>query len=322
MTFGPQLERLLAVAASARLFALGGRRDAEGDPPSALHVVPRGKGKPRSLALGAPILALAFVDDELVLAGCGDGRLRAIVVGDGEPAVRAELDLGAAVRAVLVVDAGAALATTADGALHRLTLEVRDARPTLTARGRVAVAERGLDAIALESGVVVVGGVDGAWVVDGDRARPLAVGGDGGVRALVGLGDGRIVAGCGDGAVRTAYVVGDAEATDRSGANAHAGAVRALALGPQLTDGAGRELPRRLWSLGEDGALKSWPLDGNRKPRTLELGAGAGTALAIVVGAVKGVDGSTAQVVAVTAARKLVVQTLGADGEQIGRAHV
>ncbi len=52
MTFGPQLERLLAVAAPARLFALGGRRDAEGDPPSALHVVPRGKGKPRSLALG------------------------------------------------------------------------------------------------------------------------------------------------------------------------------------------------------------------------------------------------------------------------------
>jgi HEAT repeat protein len=284
--------------------------------------VPRGKGKPRSLALDAPILALAFGDDELVLAGCGDGRLRAIVVGDGEPMVRAELDRGAAVRAVLIVDAGAALATTADGALHRLTLEVRDARPTLTARGRVAVAERGLDAIAVEGGVIVVGGVDGAWVVDGDRARPLAVGGDGGVRALVGLGDGRIVAGCGDGAVRTAYVVGEAEAADRAGANAHAGAVRALALGPLLVDGAGRELARRLWSLGEDGALKSWPLDSNRKPRTLELGAGPGTALAIAVGAVKGVDGSTAQVIAVTAARKLVVQTLGADGEPVGNPAV
>ncbi|MBP6844944.1 MAG: HEAT repeat domain-containing protein, partial [Kofleriaceae bacterium] len=322
MTFGPQLERLLAVAASPRLFALGGRRDADGPPPSALHLVPRGKGKPRSLALDAPILALAFGDDELVLAGCGDGRLRAIVVGDGEPMVRAELDLGAAVRAVLIVDAGSALATTADGALHRLTLEVRDARPTLTARGRVAVAERGLDAIAVEGGVIVVGGVDGAWVVDGDRARPLAVGGDGGVRALVGLGDGRIVAGCGDGAVRTAYVVGEAEAADRAGANAHAGAVRALALGPLLVDGAGRELARRLWSLGEDGALKSWPLDSNRKPRTLELGAGPGTALAIAVGAVKGVDGSTAQVIAVTAARKLVVQTLGADGEPVGNPAV
>ncbi|MBL8623293.1 MAG: HEAT repeat domain-containing protein, partial [Myxococcales bacterium] len=322
MTFGPQLERLLAVAASPRVIVLGGRRDAEPEPPSALHVVPRGKGKPRSLAVGAPILALAFVDDELVLAGGGDGRLRAIVVGDGEPVVRAEVDLGAAVRAVLVVDAGAALATTADGALHRLALAVVDARPTLTVRGKVAVAERGLDAVAVESGVVVVGGVDGAWVIDGDRARPLAIGGDGGVRALVGLGDGRVVAGCGDGAVRIAYVVGEAEATDRSGANAHQGAVRALALGPALVDGAGRELPRRLWSLGDDGALKSWPLDSNRKPRTLELGAGPGTAIAIAVGAVKGVDGSTAQVVAVTAARKLVVQTLGADGEPVGNPAV
>ncbi|MBK9030614.1 MAG: HEAT repeat domain-containing protein [Myxococcales bacterium] len=318
MTFGPQLERLLAIAASTRAIAIGGRRDAAPEPAASVHLLPRGKAKARTMAVGAAVHALAFVDDDLLLAGCGDGRVRGWVVGDGEPTLRVDLDLGAAVRALLVVDGASVLAATADGALHRLALAVVDARPTLTVTARVAVAERALDAVAVESGVVVVGGVDGAWVVDGARARPLAVGGDGGVRALVGLGDGRVIAGTGDGAIRTAYVAGDAEASDRAGAHAHAGAVRALALGPLLIDPAGREQPRRLWSLGDDGALKSWPLDSNRKPRTLELGAGAGAALAIAPGAVKGVDGSTAQVLAATAARKVVAQTLGADGEPVG----
>ena len=47
-----------------------------------------------------------------------------------------------------------------------------------------------------------------------------------------------------------------------------------------LNDEQGRPLPRRLFSLGEDGELKVWTLDQRRKPRTVPVGRNA-SALAL-----------------------------------------
>jgi ParB family transcriptional regulator, chromosome partitioning protein len=110
----------------------------------------------------------------------------------------------------------------------------------------------------------VAGGADGRLFVIGDAVRALEPGGDGGIRAIACVGDGRAALGLGDGSIRLCFLVGEVEATDRSGDHGHAGAVGGLALGPAIVDDAGREQPRRLFSLGEDGALKAWLIDGGR----------------------------------------------------------
>ncbi|HWN69490.1 MAG TPA: HEAT repeat domain-containing protein, partial [Haliangium sp.] len=50
----------------------------------------------------------------------------------------------------------------------------------------------------------------------------------------------------------------------------------------ELLDENKRPLPQRMFSIGEDGALKAWPLDSRRKPRTVELGSARLTAMVLV----------------------------------------
>ncbi|MEO8552001.1 MAG: HEAT repeat domain-containing protein, partial [Kofleriaceae bacterium] len=143
------------------------------------------------------------------------------------------------------------------------------------------------------AGLVLAGTAEGqVWIAPaGDptaHARPVSPGGDGGIRAIVAIGDGRAAIGCGDGSLRTCFVVGDVEATDRSGDHGHQGALRGLALGPIVVDANGRELARRIFSAGEDGTIKSWLLDGRQRPRTLEPKLGPLTALAFQQVAVAG----------------------------------
>lgn len=47
--------------------------------------------------------------------------------------------------------------------------------------------------------------------------------------------------------------------------------MRGLLFSAALNDEQGRPLPRRLFSLGEDGELKVWTLDQRRKPRTVPV---------------------------------------------------
>jgi ParB family chromosome partitioning protein len=96
--------------------------------------------------------------------------------------------------------------------------------------------------------------------------------GEKGITALTFTGDGRVIAGCGDGSIRVSYLEGAADEEDRSGDQAHVGPVTGLVLGPQLHDEAGRELTRRLLSIGEDGKLKAWIHDTRRAPKTIEIG--------------------------------------------------
>ena len=331
--FGPQLERLEAVAAGRAGIAIGGRRDAASG--SVVHVLPPaildGKGTPARIELDGPVHALAFAGD-LLLVGQGDaqgtgGRITGWDVSrPGEASRVLDVDTGAGVRA-LAIDASSehVAAACGDGTLHLYRLTMTDARPRLDAIARRPLSDSALTCVGFDpAGLVVAGGAGGgAWALslaaaNGDPPRAMSVGGEGGVRAVVCLGDGRAAFGFGDGSIRLAYLVGAVDPQDRSGDHGHAGPTRALVLGPALVDDAGRDRPRRLFSVGEDGALKAWTIESARKPRTIELGAGAATALALAATTTRGADGKvtgTGVLWTATASRKVVAHALDADGE-------
>lgn len=337
--FGPWVERLEAVAVGRELVAVAGRRDAAGA--ARVHVVPvavvEGTGKAWSLAAGA-VGALAFAGDDLLLTGGDDGRVVAWDV-TGQKAL-AEVNVGAPVRALAVDpnvargDAGAIAAGTADGALHVIAFAVKKAKPALGAPARQALSDGAIHAIAWDpAGLWLAGGADGQlWICRaaqppgsaadrGDATRAVLPGGDGGIRAIVSLGDGRAAVGCGDGSLRLCFIVGAVEAVDRSGDHGHEGALRGLAAGPQAVDERGRDLPRRLFSVGEDGALKLWFAEGNRRPRTIELGIGPATALAFAPGPVVKpavIERAVGRLWIAGSQRKLAALALGPEVEPVG----
>ncbi|NVB84055.1 MAG: hypothetical protein HOV81_37110, partial [Kofleriaceae bacterium] len=335
--FGPWIERLEAIAAGRELIATGGWRDTPSPVPGRAHVFPStlldGKGAGASLATNAAVRALAFAGDELLLSGGDDGR---VIAWDttGQKAL-VEIALGAPVRAIAVdaavarADAGQIAVGTLDGALHVIAFSIESGKPRLAIASRRALSEGAILAAAFDpAGLVVAGGADGQlWIAPaGDanaRARGVTPGGDGGIRAVVCIGDGRAAVGCGDGSVRLCFLVGDVEAQDRSGDHGHQGAVRGLVLGPVVTDAAGRDLPRRLFSVGEDGALKAWFVDGNRRPRTSELGIGPLTGLAFQAAQTRKPDGSIqtiGRLWASSTSRKVAAFLLGPDAEPVGTA--
>ncbi len=287
MRFGPWIERLEAIAVARELVAVGGARDGAAN--SSVHVLPIAEGKPGwSFASASAVRALAFAGDELLLAGGDDGRLIAWDVTGGKPL--AELALAAPIRALAVdlgvarADAGSIAVGTADGALHVIRFGIAAGAPTLAAGARHALSDGAIGAVCFDPvGLVLAGGADGRlWIVGNDAApRAVSPGGDGGIRALVALGDGRAAVGCGDGSLRLCFVVGDVEALDRSGDHGHTGALRGLVLGPIVTDERGRDQPRRVFSCGEDGTVKSWLIDGARRPKTIEPNVGPLAAIAL-----------------------------------------
>lgn len=326
-THGPWIERLAAIAVGRELVAVAGRRDAIGVTTAAVSVVPvgvlDGKGTGWSLDAGCAVAALAFAGDELLLAGGDDGRLVAWDVTGQRRA--GGLAVGAAVRS-LAVDAavarggdGALAIGTSDGAVVLAALAFRDGAPQLTEVARHALSDGPITALAWDpAGLWVAGGADGQLRVIGDGVRAISPGGDGGIRAVACLGDGRAAIGCGDGSLRLCFIVGDVEAVDRSGDHGHQGAVRGLALGPQIVDDAGREAPRRLFTAGEDGAVKSWFVDGARRPRTLEIGIGPLTALAFAPGPVAKVERAAGRLWVASSERRVAALALGPELDPVG----
>ncbi|MEJ7598373.1 MAG: hypothetical protein WKG01_10720 [Kofleriaceae bacterium] len=327
MTTGPWIERLEAIAVARELVAVGGRRDAAGVTDGRVHVMPismlDGKGAAWSLPAGTAIGALAFAGDELLLSGGEDGRVTAWDV-TGQRKL-GELSLGAAVRAIAVDlavargESGVAAVGTLDGALHVVKLAFRDGSVTLASEGRHALSDGPITAVAWDpAGVWVVGAADGQLRVIGETVRAVSPGGDGGIRAVACLGDGRAAIGCGDGSLRLCFIVGDVEAVDRSGDHGHQGAVRGLALGPVVVDDAGREAPRRLFTVGEDGALKAWFVDGNRRPKTIEVGIGPVTALVLAPGPLAKIEKAAGRLWMTSTRRKVAALALGGDIDPVG----
>lgn len=275
---GPQLERLLCAAAppSARSFAVAGRRDLT-DAPGALggaesHVRAFGIGRSIKPSFEASLgeteaLALAYLADDALFVGTRDGRvLRFDPTGEettpthawqGEAAVHALVAYGERLAAV---DAG--------GSAHVFG-------PSLAEPASRRLAEGALLAVAFAGEQLVVGGADGVVravpvSLEGDvREMPLATEA---VTALAVTDDARAVAGLADGRVMIAFLEGAVDAEDRSAGAPHDAAVRGLIVPPEQRDEQDRPLPRRLLSLSEDGALKSWELDSRRRPKTEATG--------------------------------------------------
>ncbi|WP_146657802.1 HEAT repeat domain-containing protein [Enhygromyxa salina] len=286
---GTHLEHLWAVAGSrsGRVIAVAGERDAETVDSSSVHVYSKSKlDSLASLEVAGSIHALDFADNDLLLAGGDRGELHGFDLS-GETASEVlthahgiKLDI----RAIASDDKGTTIAVVDDaGQLAIYALERPEgAAPKLTQTHRARLSARPLRTAAFDasSGKLAVGGDDGIVRVLAFDSSGAVTGevhelptGDKGITALTFTGDGRVIAGCGDGSIRVSYLEGAADEEDRSGDQAHVGPVRGLVLGLQLQDEAGRELTRRLLSIGQDGKLKAWIHDTRRQPKTVEIGS-------------------------------------------------
>lgn len=281
--YAPHIERLLAVAASGKLLAVGGRRDAAGVNGSSVHLLQLPKLNARfSAPLDAAVSALAFSSDDLLLAGTVNGDLAIWRTGgDGKTPAWQQAIHGGAVRALVASDSQI-LSVGDDGVLALHIVEMDGDRPRLREQVKRRLSEQTLRAVALDevSGSVAAAGADNTIYVlpltDLGAAEPRIMPcGERGIFALAFTDDGRIVAGCGDGSIRVCFLEGAIDEEDRSGDAAHQGPVRSLRFSAALNDEQNRPLPRRLFSLGEDGDLKVWTLDQRRKPRTCAVGRGA-----------------------------------------------
>ena len=282
--FGTHLEHLWAVAGSrsGRLVAVGGERDSESVDRSTVHVYT--KAKLESLAgfdVEGSIWALDFAADDVLIAGGSRGELHGFDVSSEKPSklFSTAHAVGVEITAIGSDESGSRVAVVDDsGHLAVYALE----RNTLVERYRDRLSARPLRTARFDetSGKLAVGGDDGVVRVLSFDAKGGLVGevrelptGEKGIFSLAFTGDGRVIAGCGDGSIRVSYLEGAADEEDRSGDQAHVGPVTGLVLGLQLHDEAGRELTRRLLSVGEDGKLKAWIHDTRRQPKTIELGS-------------------------------------------------
>jgi ParB family chromosome partitioning protein len=277
----PHLERVvgLAVSGSGRLLALGGTRDAEGLNRSQVHLYRWPKlAHAGAIEVSGSVAALVFLEGELLLAGTSAGRIVGIDVSQETPVKLFEVEAHqGAIRALAVSVLGKKIVSAGDdGNIH--LYELSSGTPTLKKLAGRHLSDRPVLSVVLDpSGSQLVAGGDDAVV----RVVPTAnfataeiremSAGESAVRALELLGDGRVAAGTADGAIKYLFLEGAVDEENRSGEHAHSGPIRALIRSPLLLDEAERELPRRLYSVGEDGELKSWQLDTKRKPRTVEL---------------------------------------------------
>ena len=328
--YAPHIERLLAVAASGKLLAVGGHRDAVGVSGSSVHLLQLPKLNARfSAPLDAAVSALAFGGDDVLLAGTVNGDL-AIWRTSGQgaaPDLQQPIHNGA-VRA-LAATGRQVLSVGDDGVLALHIVEMDGDRPRLREQVKRRLSEQTLRAVALDeaSGSVAVAaaGADNTIYVlpltDLGAAEPRVMPcGERGIFALAFTDDGRIVAGCGDGSIRVCFLEGAIDEEDRSGDAAHQGPVRSLRFSAALSDEQGRPLPRRLFSLGEDSELKVWNLDQRRKPRTVPVGRNA-SALALFAPFPQAKpEQRGGLLVAVTENRQIWLSSVDQDGNPSGSA--
>ena len=175
--YAPHIERLLTVAASGKLLAVGGRRDAVGITDSSVHLLQLPKLNARfSAPLDAAATALAFCGDNLLLAGTVKGDLAIWrTSGDGKTSDWQQTVHAGAVRALVASDSQI-LSVGDDGVLAVHAIEMDGDRPRLREQSRRHLSEQPLRAVALDpaNGSVAAAGADNTIYV-----LPLAKLGDG-----------------------------------------------------------------------------------------------------------------------------------------------
>ena len=250
--YAPHIERLLTVAASGKLLAVGGRRDAVGVTDSGVHLLQLPKQNLRfSAPLDAAATALTFCGDDLLLAGTAKGDLAIWrTSGDGKtPDWQQAIHTGA-VRALVASDSQV-LSVGDDGVLALHAIEMDGGRPRLHEQAKRRLSEQQLRAVALDaasSSVAAAGADNTIYVLPlaqlGDAEPRVMPCGERGIYSLAFTGDGRIVAGEGDGSIRVCFLEGAIDEENRSGDAAHQGPVRGLLFSAALNDEQGRPLPR------------------------------------------------------------------------------
>lgn len=316
--FLPHVERLLATAASPKSTKLlfGGFRDADVDT-SELHVLrlPQLEALP-PVAMPSAVTCLLWLSEERAIAGTKSGTLVLLEVGTSARILSVHQTSSAAITALAYEPNRPMLAAVSEEGTLRL-FTVND--DTLSAVATRAFGARQLRAVAFDP--------RGEWLACGGdsgiahllrtsataaESRDIDV--DAGVGALLFTGEGRVVIGCADGSIRLAFIEGAAESENRAKGAQHELAVRALVMGPQLRDAAERLLPRRLFSLGEDGTLKSWDLDSRRRPKTETVGNGAQDMTWM-----SGTDDTAGSLVVVSKSRRLSAHTLNVEQQVSGK---
>ena len=319
--YAPFLEHLHAVAGapSGRRFAVAGKRDADVQG-SRVHLFAVGKrSHAAAVEVDSSVGALLFLPGDVLVVGGTSGTLSLVDAGEAEPTIQSTAEgPGGAVVGLGTDATGTSLAVVTE--TGRVGV-YRVAAGGLERLGQRSLSPRPLRCVAFDPARprLVTGGDDGIVRVfslenlETAEVREIPTG-EGGVRALVLTNDGRVVTGCGDGSLRISYLDGAADEEDRSKDAAHERPVVALALGPALRDEADRELPRRLFSAGADGVIKSWPLESRRKPKTIEVGTAPLVGLAWVPATSRAKpEARGGSLVAIDTKRSLVVLTL--DGQ-------
>ncbi|MEL7372663.1 MAG: hypothetical protein AAFN74_27300, partial [Myxococcota bacterium] len=261
---GPQLERLDAVAASNGLIAVGGHRDVSSIEATQVHIFDRRGELKTSVDFETSIVALAFILEDILVAGTSDGRLIGCAVTGSTSKSLFDVSVHQGAVRALCTDAlrRRLWSVGDDGMLASFDVQGAKLEPS---GAPVRASDSPLYALAVdrEGRRLATAGADGqarifttAAIAEGpQRTTPI---GEGELFSLAFADDGRLVAGGGDGSIRIVYVEGAPDEQDRTGDQAHKGAVRGLMFGPALVDANDKPKPRRLFSIADDGELRAW----------------------------------------------------------------